>query len=75
MTRSTQLILALVLAFLLLGLLVPMADGYVLLAPNHKWGDPDQAVEYRLNTTRNEASIPGDAEFNDLRTSFQVWGE
>jgi hypothetical protein len=77
MRSTTQVahavLLAVLLALLLLGLLVPVAGGYTLLAPNHKWGDPDQAVEYRLNTTRNEGSIPGDAEFDDLRTSFQVW--
>jgi hypothetical protein len=65
--------LALPVALLLLSALVPPVGGYVLLVPNHKWGDPDRPVEYRLNITRNEASIPGSAEFDDLRTSFQVW--
>ncbi|MFB3909010.1 MAG: matrixin family metalloprotease [Candidatus Eisenbacteria bacterium] len=69
--RHPKLLLGAALLFTVLPLAA--AAGYVLLSPNHKWGDPDEPVEYRLNLGRNESSIPGDAEFDDLRTSFQAW--
>lgn len=71
--RTTRTLILGSLALIFLGSLTLSAYGYELLYPLHKWGDPDEPVEYRLNVDRNEAMVPGDAEFDDVRASFQNW--
>ena len=71
--RAIKLLFLASIAVLLIGSAALNAYGYELLYPLHKWGDPDEPVEYRLNISRNEVSVPGDAEFDDVRASFQNW--
>jgi hypothetical protein len=66
-------ILSLAAAASLIVSIATTAPAYVLLVPNQKYGDPEEPIEYRLNVARDETSIPGNAEFNDMRASYQVW--
>jgi hypothetical protein len=38
-----------------------------------KWHDPALPMVYRLNTFHNEATVPGNEEFDDVRQSFLNW--
>lgn len=55
-----------------LALVTGSAQAFVLLG--NKWLDPSMDVPYRIST-RNEACIAGDDEFDEIRAGFQAWSD
>lgn len=71
MTRTRNLArLALGIGLAALAAGIP-AQAYVLL--DGKWHDPALPVPWRMNTFQNEPTVPGNEEFDDVRTSFLNW--
>ena len=71
MTRTRNLArLALGIGLAALAAGIP-AQAYVLL--DGKWHDPALPVPWRMNTFQNELTVPGNEEFDDVRTSFLNW--
>jgi hypothetical protein len=67
--RIARIALGVVLGTFVAGATV--AQAYVLL--DGKWHDPALPVPWRMNTFHNEPTVPGNEEFDDVRTSFLNW--